>query len=304
MKNFVYLSQFLDLSYGQSQDKISLDKTLKIYGFSPLNETKKQTISWSASQDIEWADIQASVLICPLGTIKPDFSEIILVQTEKPRKLFAEWLSFFVDIFAEKTCGIENTAIVHPDSKVHATAYVGHYAVVEANVEIGANSFIGHHSVIGSETLIGKNVFIKSHCVIGDVGFGFEKNDQNVPIRIPHIGWVEISDNAEIGSFTTVCRGTLGATKIHDNVKIDDHVHVAHNVTIKDRTMLIAFAMIGGSTVIGEDTWIAPGSIIRDGLDIGSNVTVGMGAVVTKDIKNDLVLIGNPARALKPNDNN
>ena len=223
-----------------------------------------------------------------------------MIHAEKPQELFAKWLTFFVRNFESKPFGVEKTAVVHSKSKVHTTAYIGHFSVIEEGVKIGENSFVGHHSVIGSGTLIGKNVSIKPHCVIGQTGFGFVKDESKVPIRIPHVGWVEISDYAEIGSFTTVCRGTLGATKIMNNAKVDDLVHIAHNVTIKERAIIVACAGIMGSTIVGEDTWIGAGSVLRDGITIGSDITVGMGAVVTKDVLDGNTVVGNPAKPIKP----
>ena len=301
MQNFLYLSQFEEYFGRQRNDNILSEDDVRIYGFSPLKNTKKETISWSSDNNIDWADIRASVLICPTGTIAPETSEVILIHAEKPRKLFSKWLTFFVKSFESVIFGIEKTAVVHPESKVHETAYIGHFAVIEEGVVIGEHSVIGHHSVIGSGTLIGKNVSIKPHCVIGEAGFGFEKDDGKVPMRIPHVGWVEISDYAEIGSFTTVCRGTLGATKIMNNAKVDDLVHLAHNVTIKERAMIVACAGIMGSTIVGEDTWIGGGSVLRDGITIGSDILVGLGAVVTKDVLDGSIVVGNPAKPIKSN---
>lgn len=300
MNKFLYLSQFEERFGRQRNENISLENDVRIYGFSPLKNTKAETISWSSDNNIDWADVRASVLICPKGTIAPESSKIVLIHTEKPRELFSKWLTFFVKSFEKMPFGIEKTAVVHSDSKVHKTAYIGHFAVIEEGVVIGENSFVGHHSVVGAGTLIGKNVSIKPHCVIGQTGFGFTKDDSKVPIRIPHVGWVEISDFAEIGSFTTVCRGTLGATKIMNNAKVDDLVHIAHNVTIKERAMIVACAEIMGSTIVGEDTWIGGGSVLRDGITVGSGITVGMGAVVTKDVLDGDVVVGNPAKSIKP----
>ena len=300
MNKFLYLSQFEEHFGRQRNDNILWEDDVRIYGFSPLNNTKAETISWSSDDNIDWANMRASVLICPTGTIAPESSEIILIYAGKPRELFSKWLTFFVKSFETVPFGIEKTAIVHSESKVHKTAYIGHFAVIEEGVVIGENSFVGHHSVVGSGTLIGKNVSIKPHCVIGQTGFGFVKDESKVPIRIPHVGWVEISDSVEIGSFTTVCRGTLGATKIMNNAKVDDLVHIAHNVTIKERAIIVACAGIMGSTIVGEDTWIGAGSVLRDGITIGSDITVGMGAVVTKDVLDGNTVVGNPAKPIKP----
>ena len=296
MSTKAYLSEFLELPAGRLYEQIVLDKDVSIYGFSPLNVTREETISWSRSEEIDWSEIKASVIICPIATQSPLSNNIILVRTDSPRKLFAEWLSFFVNTLAPVLSGIEKTAVVDPTATIHETAYVGHFAVIEENVVIGASSVVGHHSVIGSGTFIGNHVVLKPHCVIGEDGYGFERDDNNIPIRIPHVGWVEIKDHAEIGSFTTVCRGTLGVTRIMNHAKIDDHVHIAHNVVIKDRSMIVACAEVSGSTEIGEDSWVAPGSVIRDAIVVGRDVTIGLGAVVLKDVPDGSIVLGNPGR--------
>lgn len=296
MNSYIHLSEFLELSAERLDKEIIVSSDVAILGFSPLNETRDETISWSASDNIDWSNVRASVMICPVGTQAPKSSKIVLIRTESPRKLFAEWLSFFVKTTSRPQVGVEKSAFVHPAAKIHETAYIGHFAVIEDGVVVGANSTIGHHSVLRSNTIIGSYVSIKSHCVIGEDGFGFVKDVDDISIRIPHIGWVEISDHADVGSFTTVCRGTLGATRIMNNAKVDDHVHIAHNVTIKERAMVVACAEVSGSTVVGEDAWLAPGCLLRDAIIIGRDVVVGMGAVVTKDVPDGAVIVGNPGR--------
>ncbi|MDA8649870.1 hypothetical protein N9M31_07670 [Alphaproteobacteria bacterium] len=100
--------------------------------------------------------------------------------------------------------GLEKSAFVHPAAKIHETTYIGHFAVIEDGAVVGANSTLGNHSVLRSNTIIGSYVLIKSHCVIGEDGFGFVKDVDDISTRIPHIGWVEISDRAYVASFTTV----------------------------------------------------------------------------------------------------
>ena len=111
-------------------------------------------------------------------------------------------------------------------------------------------------------------------------------------------GRVIIEDDVEIGTNTSIDRGTLGNTLIKTGVKIDNLVHIAHNVTIGKHTMIIANSLIGGSTIIGDHCWIAPSATIRDAVNVGDNVTIGMGAVVTKDIPSGEIWAGSPARRM------
>ena len=116
--------------------------------------------------------------------------------------------------------------------------------------------------------------------------------------KFPHIGGVVIEDDVEIGANACIDKGTLGDTIIRKGSKLDNFVHIAHNVTIGQHTAVIAHAMIGGSTVIGNYSWIAPSVVIRDGLNIGNNVLVGLGAVVTKNIPDNETWAGIPAMHL------
>ena len=139
---------------------------------------------------------------------------------------------------------------------------------------------------------------LKRYASIGDNGFGFVRDENNIPIRFPHIGGVKLGNFVEIGDFTTVCLLTIDDTIIDDHSKIDDHVHIAHNVIIGKRTLVVAGSVICGSVEIGDDCWIGAQSVIREGLKIGNNVTIGMGAVVTKNVPDGETWIGNPARKM------
>jgi UDP-3-O-[3-hydroxymyristoyl] glucosamine N-acyltransferase len=108
-----------------------------------------------------------------------------------------------------------------------------------------------------------------------------------------------IEDRVEIGSNASIDRGTLSNTIIGEGAKIDNLVHIAHNVHIGKHAAVIAHAMIGGSTEIGDYTWIAPSAALMNGLHIGRQATVGLGAVVTKDIPDYETWTGVPAMPLK-----
>lgn len=146
---------------------------------------------------------------------------------------------------------------------------------------------------------MGIGIKIGKGTIIGADGFGYERNEKNELEFFPHIGGVIIEDDVEIGCNVCIDRGVLGDTIIHKGVKIDNLVHIAHNVEIGKHTAIIANAMIGGSVKIGSYSWIAPSASILNGVTIGNNVIIGMGAVVLKDISDGETWAGVPAKKLR-----
>ncbi len=138
-----------------------------------------------------------------------------------------------------------------------------------------------------------------SNCVIGSSGFGYERDENGIPVRMPHLGNVVIGENVEIGSNVCVDRAVIGSTVIGDNVKIDNLVHVAHGAKIGKNTLIVAGAVIGGSVDIGENCFIGMNASIKNKVKIGNNVTIGAGAVVLKDVPDGETWIGNPAKKLE-----
>ena len=135
--------------------------------------------------------------------------------------------------------------------------------------------------------------------LIGEEGFGFEFEEDGTPIRIPHLGGVEIGDYVEVGNFTAIARGTLKNTVIHSHVKIDNLVHIAHNCIIGSKTMVIACAEVSGSSVVGEGCWLGVGCSTMQKIRIGHNSLVGVGSVVLKDVEAGSVVAGNPAKVVR-----
>jgi UDP-3-O-[3-hydroxymyristoyl] glucosamine N-acyltransferase LpxD len=181
---------------------------------------------------------------------------------------------------------------------IHPTARIGHNVVLGNGVRIGAETVIYHNAVIGDEVIIGERCIVKSCAVIGEEGFGFERDSSGKAIRLPHIGTVLIGDDVEVGSLTTVCRGTLGDTVLRNGCKVDDHVHIAHNVDVGEDAFVIACAEVSGGVKIGPRAWIAPNATVLNQLTIGADTVVGLGAVVVKSVPEGAVVVGNPAKRL------
>lgn len=184
-------------------------------------------------------------------------------------------------------------------ARVHPTARVSPTAVLGAGVVVGARTVIEHHVVVADGVVIGNDCHIKSNTVIGEAGFGFERDEQGIPVRLLHLGSVVIGNRVEIGSLNTVCRATLGVTLIEDDVKTDDHVHVAHNCRVRRGALLTACAELSGGVDIGEFAWLGPNTSVIQKAVVGDHAFVGIGANVTKSVEPHAKVAGNPAKALR-----
>ena len=192
--------------------------------------------------------------------------------------------------------GVHPTAVIGDACKIAPTAFVGPLCTIGRNVRIEGDTVIHAGVHIYDGVTIGRGVTIHSGSVIGADGFGYEKNDEGGMEAFPHIGSVVIEDDVEIGANTCIDRGALGDTRIRQGARIDNLVHIAHNVQIGADAVVIANAMIGGSVRVGDGAWIAPSACIRDRIDIGEGAVVGLASLVTHDVPPGITVLGVPAR--------
>ena len=194
--------------------------------------------------------------------------------------------------------GVHASAWVDPAARLGDGVRLGAGCTVEAGAEVGDRTVLhpGVHVLRGVR--LGPDVVVHAGTVLGSDGYGFERDETGALVRFPHIGGVVVEAGAEIGANTCVDRGALDDTWIGPRARVDNLVHVAHNVRIGADAAVIALVMLGGSVVVGERAWIAPGAVIRDGLRIGDDAVVGLGAVVTSDVADGETVLGNPAREL------
>jgi UDP-3-O-[3-hydroxymyristoyl] glucosamine N-acyltransferase len=230
------------------------------------------------------------------------FSEVlrnqgkVLLVVNNPKLAIAKAGNEF---FVEKiTPEIHPSAIIHPDAQIGKNVYIGPNTVIE-NCTIGDDTIIDANVHIYSPVIIGKHCSVKSGAVLGGMGFGFEKDENGNLFRFPQIGNLFIGDYVEIGANTCIDRGALSDTVIGDYCKINNLCHIAHNNKIGKNVVITAQVNISGSNVIENDVWIAPNASIRGWLTIGKGATIGMGAVVTKDVPAGETWVGNPARKLE-----
>lgn len=218
-----------------------------------------------------------------------------LIKTDNPKFTLIEILN---GLFARQyDYAIHPKAIIHPEAKIDRNVYIGPKSFI-GNCEISENTRIEGNVFIYDGTVIKRNVIIQAGAVIGSDGFGYTKDSEGNLQKFPHIGNVIIHNNVEIGANTCIDRGALGSTIIGENSKINNLVHIAHNVLIGRNVVVGGQVNISGSTKIGDNVWIGPSSSIRNGIIIENDSIVGMGSVVVKNVLCGETVIGNPAKQM------
>lgn len=231
------------------------------------------------------------------------FSSVIRVRD--PRAVFFLLLDeLFVTVPGEEITGIsQDPRVYSKHSFISDTAIIGRNVkigvgcVIEGNVIVGDDTEIHHNVVIRNKTTIGRNCTIHSGTIIGEYGFGYIVDDKHEKQMLKHYGGVRIEDNVHIGDNCVIIRGAIDDTVIHNGVKLNTMVHIAHNDEIGAGTLVTSPCHICGSVTIGENCHIA-GSIIRNQRRVGANAVVGLGAVVVKDVEAGVTVIGDPAKPM------
>lgn len=167
-------------------------------------------------------------------------------------------------------------------------------SISETNVIIEDGVTIEEFVVVRPNTIIGKKSVIRSGVVLGGQGYEFKLHGQKI-LPVEHTGGVVIGENVEIQYNSCVDRGLYvwDDTVIGAETKIDNLVHISHGVKLGEANFVVAQVGIGGRTVVGDRTWIGFNSTIKNGLRIGSDARVNMGAVVTQDVMDKGSVTGN-----------
>ena len=251
--------------------------------------------------------------------VKPDFKkvreDIAYIEVKDPNKAFFKIVNqFFTPDF--KLEGIDSTAYIHPSAKLGNNVSLGKNVVISSGCLIGNNVKIFHNTVlhddviIGNDSLIFSNVSIREKCIVGERviihqgtvigsdGFGYDIDEKGVFHKIYQIGIVRIEDDVELGANVCIDRASTGATVIKKGVKIDNLVHVAHNVIIDENTAIAAQVGISGSTKIGKNCLIAGQVGIVGHIEIADKVTLIAQSGVSKGIPKSGTYFGSPAKEM------
>ena len=167
--------------------------------------------------------------------------------------------------------------------------------VIEDDVQIGPDSILHAQATIRRGSRLGARVVVQSGAVVGSDGFGYAQDAERRHIHIPQIGRVVIEDDVEIGANTTVDRAMLGVTRIGRGTKLDNLVHIAHNVQIGEDVAIAAAVFVAGSARIGNRVLIGGWVGVRDHAVIGDDAIVHADTGVSEDVAPGDVVAGHPA---------
>ncbi|KZN39424.1 UDP-3-O-(3-hydroxymyristoyl) glucosamine N-acyltransferase [Pseudoalteromonas luteoviolacea S2607] len=193
------------------------------------------------------------------------------------------------------SASIDESAVLGENVKVAANAVIESGAVIGDNVEIGAGCFIGKNARIGANTklwanvtiyhevVIGEQCLFQSGTVVGSDGFGYA-NESGEWVKIPQIGTVIIGDRVEVGACTSIDRGAIDDTIIHDNVILDNQIQIAHNVEIGYGTAIAGCSVLAGSVKVGKHCQIGGMVAINGHNEVCDGVVITGMSMVTKGI--------------------
>jgi UDP-3-O-[3-hydroxymyristoyl] glucosamine N-acyltransferase len=261
-----------------------------------INRTQEDTL-----QKIQ--NISARLILIPSdwGADHQDALAVIpktFIMVDNPRLVVAYLLKDMLAELVMDEASIHPSAIIHPEAKLGAGVCIGPYCII-GNCVIGDRTRIASHTVIKDRVVIGKDVIIREFCLIGGSGFGFARDQDQVPIYIPHIGSVIIEDCVETFPYTNVDRGTFGATRVRRGSKLDHYVHIGHNSIVEENCIITAGTVMCGSSHLGSRSWTGVNSVIKESTTVGADTTIGIGAVVLSAVSDGETVVGIPAKPIQ-----
>src|SRR5688572_12202085 len=170
--------------------------------------------------------------------------------------------------------GIHPTAVIGANVRIDKGVRIGACCVIGDDCVIGADSFLYPNVTLYSKVKLGERCIIHSGARIGSDGFGYTFEGGR-HVKVPQVGGVVIGNDVEIGANTCVDRGSVGPTEIGNSVKIDNLVHIGHNVRIGDFTIIVAQVGVSGSTTIGKGVTIAGQAGLQGHIRIGDGAVIG-----------------------------
>lgn len=238
---------------------------------SKIEEATPNSLTFLANLKYEHFiyEVEAGVIVINEDLVLQKPVKSTLVRVKNAYTSFTELLKLYDELINDKK-GREEPVYIDASAQIGDDHYIGAFAYIGKNVKIGKGVkiyplvYIGDHVEIGDQVTLlpgvkvyngcqlGDRVTVHSGAIIGSDGFGFAPREDGSYDKIPQIGNVIVGNDVEIGANTVVDRATLGSTRIHNGVKLDNLIQIAHNVEIGAHTVVAAQTGVSGSTKIGQ----------------------------------------------------
>ncbi len=281
------------------------DSTQKVYRLDKIQEGKPGSIAFLANAKYEsfLYETAATAVIVSQDFVASKPYQTTLIRVKDAYTGFTTLLEAYQQLNQAALVGLEEPSYLAESSSMGengyrgAFSYIGKNCILGKGVKIYGQAYVGDRVKIGdgtvihagakiyNDTQIGKQCVIHSGAVIGSDGFGFAPQADGTYKTIPQVGNVILEDQVSIGANSTIDRATMGSTLIRKGVKIDNQVHVAHNVVIGENTVIAAQTGISGSTEIGKNCVLAGKVGIAGHLKIADHTTIGGNTGINKSIK-------------------
>ena len=290
------------------------DPDLEVTGPASLGEATAGEISFLAQPRyaslLAGTKATAVVVAADLGVERQD---IALLRTADPNAAFTKVVQAFAPESAITATGVHPSAFVDDSAQVDPSAFVGPLCSVAAGAKIAAGArllaqvAVGENASVGADTVVhpgvvlyhdvqvGARCLLHAGAVLGSDGFGFEPTPGGWT-KVPQCGTVVVEDDVELGANVTIDRARFGATRIGSGVKIDNLVHVAHNVIVGPNALLVAQVGVSGSTEVGPWAILGGQVGVAGHLNIGQGARVAGGSDVFTDVPPGVDFLGSPAR--------
>ena len=264
--------------------KIVGNKSSVVNNIATLQNATKESISFLTNKKYQkYIKTTSANAVIVATNFKIDNQKNYLVS-EDPYLAYAKLTTLFKKPIFE----FDNPTI-HPSAVISNRSQIGNDVSIGANVVIGPDCIIGNHVIIKAncsivqDVVIGEYSVIHNGSVLGSDGFGYAPSKDGY-IKIEQLGKLVIGRDVEIGASCTIDRGALDNTEIHDGVKLDNQIQIAHNVVLGENSAIAASCAIAGSTIIGKNFQMGGLSGVLGHLSVCDDVTVGAHTLITKSI--------------------
>lgn len=265
-------------------------------GVAPLDVAGPRHLSFLASARYApaLAESAAGIVLVARDLADTPASAPATVLVDRPHEAVQIVLPYLYDL-APPSPGIAATARIGRGVTLGERVRIDDYVVLGDGVHVGDDTHLHPHVTLYSGARLGARCIIHSGVRLATDGFGYVFRD-GAHVKVPHVGGCVIGDDVEIGANTTVDRGSIGDTVIGDGTKIDNHVHIGHNVRIGRACVIVAQAGISGSTRIGDGVIIGGQAGIGGHLSIGDRARIAGQSGVFGDVPAGATWSGYPAR--------